>query len=144
MINVDEARRCSDPGGNVRRARPRHRGHQDLATIDVERAQRELERGRAVGDGDRVLATAAFGQPLLKLLNERARDQHAALEHTRDGSDLLRSERGLGNRDVDCHTRRIPGMVRAPRRNHARRGDTGMMLELEARFLTARTSQRDC
>jgi hypothetical protein len=35
-------------------------------------------------------------------------------------------------------------MVRAPRRTHARRVDTVVMLGLEARALTARTSRRDC
>ncbi len=73
-IDFGQDRRCADVAHGIGSGDVRQRGDDDLvAGTDVQRQQRNVQRRRAVADGDRVARSAELGELALEALDVRAR-----------------------------------------------------------------------
>ena len=80
-VDVDEARAKTGERDDVRRRRERVRRHDHLvARLQSEREHREVQRGGARRDGERMFDVADPGDLGLELAHLRAHREHAALE----------------------------------------------------------------
>ena len=92
--HVDEDGRCAGMDDDVRGRRPGDRRDDDLVTrADAEPDERQVQRGGAGGERDRVPGADVVGEALLELGGTRAAGQPAAPEGLHDGLDLLRPDR---------------------------------------------------
>ena len=97
VVDVDEDRPCARAHDHVGGRGPGQRRRDDLVAValaDPERAQREVHRRRAGGDGERERSLRVVGELALELPRERPGGQPAGLERAQHVGALLVAERG--------------------------------------------------
>ena len=109
-VDVAEDRLRAGLDDHVRGRRPGQRGRQHLvAGADPERDERQVHRGRAGRDRERMLDAAVGGELLLELRRERSGREPAGLERVQHVRALLVAERGRSEAERRCAGARCHG-----------------------------------